>query len=551
MLPRAHRARPAAGRRPGPIVVRFTALALFGIAALAPPSAASASQVVLTRGRDTLSVERWTRTSQFVDGTLWLRHAFFRAAYTLTLLPDGRVSHLRAHNGDADAPDSTPPRFRTFMDWSGDSVVVRIEPGSTSSVHDAGSALPYVNPSMAMIEQVLRRARRLEGDSVRVAVVEPGESDPVPVLVRWLPNDSASVTIEDLELRFEVGRAGEIRGGAIPSQAIRIFRDELLPGGDAVPTPDYSAPPSAPYRAEEVRVPVADGVTLAGTLTSPTGTASAPPCALLLAGVPGQNRDGAIPDVPGYRPFRQIADALARRGIATLRLDGRGVGGSGGDPGRVTVESLTADARRSLAWLRAQPWLDRGHIAIVAFGEGGTLALALAAESHEARALVLLGAESRSGRRTIEAQNRDLLARDTRVAPAARDSLLAAAMGRLDTLAAGNAWLSQFLAADPLAGIRRVRAPALVIHGANDVQVHSEQADELATALCAAGDRDVTARVLPGLDHLLLPDPSGDPAGYGRLDTPLIPPDVLDAIGDWLAPRLGAPAPRAVSAGRR
>src|SRR5215510_11242877 len=97
------------------------------------------------------------------------------------------------------------------------------------------------------------------------------------------------------------------------------------------PKPDYSAPANAPYTAEDVVVTTPMGHTLAGTLTLPK-TASA------------QHRVGAIVTITGsgpqdrgeflgfgdYRPFRQYADSLARRGIAILRMDDRGTGASKG-----------------------------------------------------------------------------------------------------------------------------------------------------------------------------------------------------------------------------
>ncbi|WP_444459852.1 alpha/beta hydrolase family protein [Rhodobacter capsulatus] len=51
------------------------------------------------------------------------------------------------------------------------------------------------------------------------------------------------------------------------------------------------------------------------------------PAVLLLAGSGPQDRDE---HVAGHRPFLVLSDALARAGIASLRYDKRGVGGSAG-----------------------------------------------------------------------------------------------------------------------------------------------------------------------------------------------------------------------------
>ena len=55
----------------------------------------------------------------------------------------------------------------------------------------------------------------------------------------------------------------------------------------------------------------------------------------------------------------------------------------------------------------------------------------------------------------------------------------------------------------------------------------------------AAGNRDVTGRMLPGLNHLFIPDPDGFPGGYARLPAPLrVDPSVVGMVADWLAQKL-------------
>ena len=85
--------------------------------------------------------------------------------------------------------------------------------------------------------------------------------------------------------------------------------------------------PPFPYRSEEVTYEnKAGGVKLAGTLTLPPGQGPFP-AVLLITGSGPQDRDETI---LGHKPFLVIADALTRRGIAVLRVDDRGVGGSTG-----------------------------------------------------------------------------------------------------------------------------------------------------------------------------------------------------------------------------
>lgn len=83
-----------------------------------------------------------------------------------------------------------------------------------------------------------------------------------------------------------------------------------------------------PYRAEEVGYdnPAHPDVHLAGTLTLPNGKGLFP-AVLLITGSGTQDRDETIFE---HKPFLVLADALTRRGIAVLRVDDRGAGGSTG-----------------------------------------------------------------------------------------------------------------------------------------------------------------------------------------------------------------------------
>ena len=112
--------------------------------------------------------------------------------------------------------------------------------------------------------------------------------------------------------------------------------------------------------------------------------------------------------------------------------------------------------------------------------------------------------------------------------------MLHVAMQNVTALAKTNPWLRFFLACDPLPTARRVRCPVLVLQGATDHQVDPAQAAELAQALREGGNQDVTLAVLPGVDHLFLPDASGDPAGYASLPESAIRPEILTTIVDWL-----------------
>ena len=60
-----------------------------------------------------------------------------------------------------------------------------------------------------------------------------------------------------------------------------------------------------------------------------------------------------------------------------------------------------------------------------------------------------------------------------------------------------------------------------------------------AAAFRESGNRDVTAEVLPGLNHLFVVDPDGFPGGYAKLPPPIrVDSHVVGIVADWLAQRL-------------
>jgi hypothetical protein len=106
-----------------------------------------------------------------------------------------------------------------------------------------------------------------------------------------------------------------------------------------------------PYDEVEVRFPNDEaGITLAGTLTVPR-TTGPHPAALLISGSGPQDRNE---EVYGHRPFLVIADDLTRRGIAVLRVDDRGVGGSRGTREAATSEDYAADALAAVGFLKSR-----------------------------------------------------------------------------------------------------------------------------------------------------------------------------------------------------
>lgn len=520
--------------------------ALFAAMLPAGLRAQQTAALVLLQGTtgDTVAIERFTRSADRLDSELLVHALGARITFSATLAPDGSVSRLENAFRPAGADRDAPAAQTAVFTFRGDSAIAEITAGGrtvTQRLTSRAGAIPFINPSFVLMEQVVRRARAIDATAATVPVpvftVQGGMI--LPVNVERVGVDSVVVAIGGVPMRLHVGPDGDLLGGAVPAQGLRIVRVASLgEGAMVVPKADYSAPSGAPYRAEEVRIPTPGGFSLAGTLTIPREAPGPVPAFVTVTGSGLQDRDGAIPLVKGYRIFRQIADTLARHGVAVLRLDDRGFGESGGNAARATSADFAADVRAALAWLRARRDIDGRRLALIGHSEGGLIAPLVAAEDSSLGGIVLMAAPAWSGRRVIESQNRYLLESAPQLTPAQRDSILRTAMPTVDSVAAGSPWLSFFLAHDPLPVARRVRVPVLILHGETDRQVTVAQADELAAALRSEGNRRVTVRVFPGTNHLFLADSSGSWVGYAQLRDHAVRPEVLGALLEWVAATL-------------
>lgn len=372
--------------------------------------------------------------------------------------------------------------------------------------------------------------------------------------------DRYSITLGPSRMIAWVDNRGRMATLAFPLQNFAAVREEysgfvssfkaILSASVKEPSIDYAAPAGAPFTAEEVTVE-AKGFTLAGTLLLPKSANRLLPAVITITGSGQQTRDEylAIPGLEKYRPFRQIAEALAGRGIAVLRVDDRGVGGS---TGRDTLKTSTSadfadDVRAQIDYLRGRREIDPRRIALVGHSEGGMIAPMVAATDPRLAAIVLMAGSGQRGDEIIAYQVNQGLEADLTLTEEARARGRREQQEAMSKAIAGDAsapeslrdpWHRFFLAYDPLPAIRKVRQPILILQGELDRQITADQSEMLAKAAREAGNRDVTARVFPGLNHLFLPAKTGAFSEYSSLSTSMIPVDVMKQLSDWLAAKL-------------
>jgi hypothetical protein len=140
---------------------------------------------------------------------------------------------------------------------------------------------------------------------------------------------------------------------------------------------------------------------------------------------------------------------------------------------------------------------------------------------------------------TQQYQLRNNIMHDTSLTPAQRDSKIDKIPHLIDSLSAADPWMKYFLNFNPAATDSLVKTPVLILTGANDQQASPEQNPEIAAAFKGGGNPDVTARVLPNLNHLFVHDTNGYPGGYTKLPPPVrMEPEVVGIVADWLVERL-------------
>lgn len=339
--------------------------------------------------------------------------------------------------------------------------------------------------------------------------------------------------------------------------------------------------PRKPYPYQEIEVAyenMKSGIHLAGALTLPR-TSSPVPAVLLITGSGAQDRDETIFE---HKPFLVLADFLTRRGIAVLRVDDRGVGGSTGSVSRSTSADFAEDVLAGVTFLKGRKEIDPTRIGLIGHSEGGLIAPMVASRSHDIAFIVMLAGPGVSGEQILYTQGTAILKsigadakqlerqnelqhrifailrqeKDSAAAQAkvkAAIAQLSSKLGKDEKKEATEAmpelegqltalltpWFRYFLTYDPRPALLKVTCPVLALNGDKDLQVDSKiNLPVIAAALAEGGNRDVTTKEFPNLNHLFQTCKTGAVAEYGTIEE-TISPEVLQTIGDWIQQRTG------------
>lgn len=329
-----------------------------------------------------------------------------------------------------------------------------------------------------------------------------------------------------------------------------------------------------PYDEEEVSYKnVKDDVKLAGTLTLPRGEGKFP-AVILITGSGSQDRNETV---AGHRPFLVLADYLTRRGIAVLRVDDRGVGGTERGSSNFTSENFAEDVLAGIEYLKSRKEINPKQIGLIGHSEGGMIAPMVAARSKDTAFIVLLAGLGQTGEDVIYTQTelsqkvggesqfvidetRKLLKTlmtivksetDTKRVEQRVDEALSAHSAKFteeqkkafatveDSIKARKAmyvspWFRYFILYNPRPTLEKVKIPVLALNGENDLQVAFRQnLDLISAGLKSGGNKDFTVKSFPKLNHLFQTSPTGAVSEYNQIEE-TISPVVLETIGDWI-----------------
>ena len=395
--------------------------------------------------------------------------------------------------------------------------------------------------------------------------------------LKYCSADSVAIEIPALQAGYTARLTGGVLKGTF-TQAGQAMALDLKPGGVDLKRPQTPKPPFD-YTSEEVKITTpgtdpstgkalaAGGAQLAGTLLIPAHFAKGGTVVVMVSGSGQQNRDE---ELFGHKPFWVIADRLAHHGIASLRYDDRGVGGSTGQVKGATTYDNMSDALAVVEYLRKQGRF--GKIGILGHSEGGTIAYMIAARK-KADFVVSLAGPALRGDSILVMQNRDMLRaagvdsatvsayctalsrilaykRTARMEANPELTLATLTIGLelpeplkanlIEVIKSHDAWTDYFAAYDPSADVSHTTCPVMAVGGSRDLQVNTQANLQAVNRLLPhpTGNgkwaRYHFVKEYQGLNHLLQPATTGMPTEYGQIETTLSE-EVLTDLCQWLS----------------
>ena len=325
-----------------------------------------------------------------------------------------------------------------------------------------------------------------------------------------------------------------------------------------------------PYREESVSFPNPTAeISLSGTLTVPEGKGPFPGLVLVQSMGPFDRDEPLL----NHRPFLVLADYLARKGIATLRYDVRGVGKSGGKFTASTRADLAGDAKAATAYLRGRAEIDPRRMGLLGHMDGGRTAAMAADRNPEVNFLAVLSMASvppgeayaernllnseASGGDYATAEEQAVVDRTVAALVAAESDSATLEMKLRDVLAGSGGdeeiaarakqlaspGFRNYMVDDPAKELRQITCPVLALYGEKDWNLPFSIHVPAMRKILQAGNSKSEVRQFPDLNSLL----QTTDTGLGREAVwaeETMSPVALETIASWVL-RVTTSVPRA------
>lgn len=283
-----------------------------------------------------------------------------------------------------------------------------------------------------------------------------------------------------------------------------------------------------------------NGGTVYGTELTPDGVSGKVPVVLLHSGSGPTDRDGNVQMLGGDNDsLRMVAEGLAKRGIASIRYDKRGVGASALPAFKEENLRLDDYIGDAAAWLKKLRTDARFSRVVMAGHSEGALIAAEACAQGGADACVLISGTARPLDELLREQLKEQL-------PLA---LQAESDRILDEIKAGRTvdkvppplmalyrpevqpYLISNLRHDPRKAIAALKMPVLILQGTTDMQVKVDDAKALSAAAPNA-----KLVIVEGMNHVLKLVPDDQEQQLKSYSTPTLPvaPQLIDALVNFV-----------------
>ena len=282
---------------------------------------------------------------------------------------------------------------------------------------------------------------------------------------------------------------------------------------------------------------------------------------VMITGSGRQNRDEELFE---HKPFAVIADDFVKKGIATLRVDDRGVGGSTKGKDDDTSANFATDISTAVDFLAKKGYKNIG---LIGHSEGGMIAPMVANTHKNVRFLVLMAGPGTKLYELLVQQNylsgklagmpqKDLS--EAKIANQKIYDFIKNYKGNdyendLKTFLNENFkgkmseaeitqtisqtkknWFRYFIKFNPDDYLSKVKIPVLALNGSKDFQVPAkENLEAIKTSLTKAGNKNFEIAEMEGLNHLFQECKTGAFSEYAEIEQ-TISPIALDKMSNWI-----------------